>query len=237
MCPPLRHPPVPRYTLAMEKLAIRCDHCGSPVPEGEIDRALSLAHCPGCEHVFQWGPTLVGTPQSLPAPPPGVEVSEEDGLVLTWRWLAWQYVVLAVFAVVWNIATFSFSLTGGPHPLMWVHLLGGFVMAYVAAGGLVNASTFRFADGHLTVTHGPLPWPNAADVPLSEIRQVCCRRMVKRGKNGEVISYDIEVLSGTRILKVLTGMRDIVQAHWIERRIEAHLRIADQPLAGEAPKG
>jgi hypothetical protein len=225
----------------METFTIRCDRCGKPVPGGDIDRSLALAHCPSCDHVFEYGAALVGAPRPVPEPPASVTVAESHSeLVVTWRWASARWVALAIFSVVWDVLllVFAASVTAGGHPpaFLALHAAAGVLMTYGAAAGLLNLTTFTLSRGRMVVAHGPIPWPGGLEVPLSEVKQLSCRRVVRKTKNGEQITYTLDVSLNGYSQPLLKGIPDLAVAHWLERKIEAHLRIADAPVPGEVPK-
>ncbi len=167
---------------------------------------------------------------------------------LSWRWFRPVFLFLVFFCIAWDsflVFWYAMAIGGGPpFPFNLIMIL--FPIAHVAVGvgltwytlcGFVNRTVVAVRNHELTVRHGPLPWPGNLTLDAGDIRQFYVREKVSRGKNGTSVTYDVEVIqSAGNCRKLITGLDSSDLALAIEQGLEQHLRIVDEPIAGELPR-
>lgn len=167
---------------------------------------------------------------------------------LSWRWFRPVFLFLVFFCIVWDsflVFWYTMAIGGGP-PFPFNLIMIIFPIAHVAVGvgltwytlcGFVNRTVVAVRNHELTVRHGPLPWPGNLTLDAGDIRQFYVREKVSHGKNGTSVTYDIEVIqSAGNSRKLITGLDSSDLALAIEQGLEQHLRIVDEPIAGELPR-
>ncbi len=228
---------------------LACPSCGGRIPADDVNVELMVALCRSCDRAVELAPARAAPPDALlelAAPPPGIEAhTEGEDLVLRWRWLkvgpdlfglaAWV-LFWNGFLVVWYAMAFTMLFNGEEDAVLAVvfpliHVAVGIGAAYLLVATLVNRSEIRVGPAHITVRHGPLPWSGPAPIPTGAVDQLYVVR--NRNKQGGV-TYDLVARRVDRTSDaLLSGIGDDVQARFLERRIEAHLGIADRPVDGE----
>lgn len=99
-------------------------------------------------------------------------------------------------------------------------------LSYALTCNLVNETEYLIDGGMLRVRHRPLPWPGETRVPLRDCRQLFVERRVTEGRE----RYDLlAVLGEGRIVLVMDDLERYEQAQFIERELEAHLGIENDP--------
>ncbi len=174
--------------------------------------------------------------------PEGLGVIDQGGSrMIVRRWRSLKYWFFAVFSVFWMgflVMWYGMALLSGA-PLVFllfplIHLAVGVGLVYVTAAGFLNRTHLRVADGVLTVTHGPVPWPGNRSIPLAELEQLYTEEKVARGKNGVTVTYDLKgVLRNGRRVSIFSGADDRDVALYAERQLETWLGIQDRPVRGE----
>lgn len=162
--------------------------------------------------------------------PSGVVVARDGkNLVLTWRWKRLLGLALSAAALFWNVQIWPLILAG-TIPLVFAvtHGGAGLFITYLALSKLVNKTRVEISFGHLSVRHGPLPWPGTLDLAVDGLEQfhVVSRRV--KTKNGSRTAYDVVVdqKDGPRVT-VLKDVATSQHAYSIERVLEQHLGIVD----------
>jgi hypothetical protein len=156
------------------------------------------------------------------------------------RWFGPQHIVLLLFSLVWSAIVFKVAaaLVSGLGLvgllLSSVHGIVGLVLAYGAVSGFVNRTEILVERGALSVRHGPIPTRGNRDIPADEVRQLFT--IEHRGNKGARV-YELQALvSRGAAVTIAKGLLDPRQALFLERVLEEHLGIADQPVPGELPK-
>ncbi len=171
--------------------------------------------------------------------PDRFQVAELGGvLAISWHWPRWMAIPFAAFAVVWNGFLFFFyqKLLESSAPLgallfPVLHVAAGVFITYFVLVILLNRTTLQAGRGEITVRHGPLPWPGNRTLSTHDLAQLFC--VERRGSKGR-ISYDVMArLQSGREVKLVTGLMEERQARYLEQEVEKHLRIENQPVAGE----
>ena len=125
---------------------------------------------------------------------------------------------------------------------MWFLLIASAGLFYFAATRAFNKHRVRVDGARLEVTQGPLPWPGARKLNASDIEQLYATEHEARtetdegGKPAAKISKYYRLLAKTRTsgnVAILSGLRDPLQALWLEQEIERVLGIDDKQVAGE----
>jgi len=162
------------------------------------------------------------------------------GLSISWHLPRWVAAPVALFAGTWSaflIAFYRGLLAGdAPTPVLVapaVHVVVGVGLVYFLVVALVNRTTVRVGQGEITVRRGPLPWPGNRTLQAADLAQLFC---VERSgsKGGSTYAVMARLRSG-REVTLVSGLREDRQARFLEQELEKHLRIDDQPVAGELP--
>ncbi len=233
-----------------------CPACGSALREIDISRETMAGRCPACHALIDLRGVGPGSlPSALPAgelgeardilpvPLPArvrVETRGRD-LTVVRRWFSWSYLLMLGFCLLWFgflAAWYGIALaTDAPlafklFPLL--HVAAGLFIAYLTLTGFVNRTRLTIERDHLTVRHGPLPWPGAVDVGTSLLEQLFCTEKVSRGRNGIILRYNVEALTRDgRHLKLVQGLDTREQALFIEQTVESHLGIKNRRVRSE----
>lgn len=229
---------------------LACSRCGRPFGADDVDFSLRLARCRGCDAVLPLVPA--GGASARAAPPPAVlpprppeitESREGGGLVLSFGWRTAQVWFMVIFCIFWDgflVMWYGGAFASGdPDPMMvlfpLIHVAVGVGLTTYTAASLVNTTTVRLRSGRLTVTHGPVPWPGAVDMPTSKLAQLFVHRRTTSNKNGVSHSYDLNFLdtagvSGTLVRTTL----GLPHARYLERRLEQELGITNEAVPDEA---
>jgi hypothetical protein len=235
---------------------VTCPSCGSTLREMDISRETMAGRCPACHtlidlHAAGMAPAAPGFVDGeyddgrevLPVPLPArvqVQVRGRD-LTIVRRWFSWGYVLLLVFCVIWFgfLAAWYGLAFLSDAPLLFklfplIHVAAGVFIAYLTLAGFVNRTTLAIERDHLTVHHGPLPWPGSLDVPTLQLDQLFCTQHVSRGRNGTTVRYNVEaLLKDGRHVKVVQGLEAREQALFIEQTLEQHLGIRNRRVRSE----
>jgi hypothetical protein len=243
-------------------MTVCCPRCGTTIPSEDVNIARLVAKCRPCGAVFNFESQL-GLPRSpanRPVArvmlPPGIDlavseqqappamspyrggVAEAGELLLTRKWFDAQAIMLLIFGVVWSsFLLFWYRMafsTGAP----WIffvfplaHVAAGVVIVYRALTGLFNKTTIRVSNGKLSVRHGPIPAFGNRDIDVSDLRQLYT---VTKARSKGGTTYEVHALAAVGpTVKLVSGLRDMQQAVYIERTLEDHLRIEDDPTANQ----
>lgn len=243
-------------------MTVRCSQCGTAIPAEDVNITRLVAKCRLCGAVFnfesQLGPakgpaqppitrvmlppgiTLVASePQAATAASPYREgVAPTGELVLTRRWFDGQAIMLLGFGVVWSSFLVFWYKLAFSMDAPWVffvfpmaHVAAGLVIIYRALTGIFNRTIIRIANGKLSVRHGPIPAFGNQDIELSDLRQLYT---VTKARSKGASTYEVHALAAMGpTIKLVSGLSDAQQAVYIERTLEDHLRIEDDPTANQ----
>jgi len=225
-----------------------CPSCGAPVPHSAVSNQLGAARCPACRALIDLDSARATRPQAPPPPrslalpiPERWHVDATPGtLLVRWRWFTFMAVMLVPFTLFWN--GILVGMAGGvtdnfTHPerllfgILVPHVWVGVGLTYTCLTLFVNSTTVRVADGTLYVRHGPLPWRGTRTIPTLDVQQLFV--VEKRGNRGGV-SYELcALLREGKRQALLTGLKDELEARFLEVRLEQVMNIADQHVVGE----
>lgn len=159
---------------------------------------------------------------------------DDDELRLEHVWFGWsrwtETIILAAcaFFAAWHCATSHLAVKLWLAPFA---VAAGVYAAYWSLAVLRNRSTFVMRRGRLTVRHGPLPMPFQRELDGEEVRQLYLA--VRRTPRRHSARYDLRVLTaGGDDVTLLDNVRSRSEAARLERAIERHLGIADDPSFG-----
>lgn len=163
-----------------------------------------------------------------------------DALDIRWRWWTPAHVFILVFAGFWDlfmVVWYTMAIAGGQWMMAafgTLHALVGAGLAYWAVAGLVNHTTVSIRPRHVSVAHGPLPWPGVRPLPREEVDQLYVSRQELRNKGSVQVTFEVRVVrrDGSE-LALVRGLTSADQASFLEARIEAALGIEDRPVPGE----
>jgi hypothetical protein len=182
-------------------------------------------------------------PLEAPTPERIVVDHTPDGLVLSYRWFTWTYILLAVFALFWDgflVFWYSVAFSQDAPWIMFVfpllHVSVGVGLTYTALAGFYNKTIITVGMGNLTIRHTPLPWPGNRTVQASELVQLYSEERVTRSNNGTRITYQLSAISNqNKKIKLLNGLNSPDEVRFFEHQIEEQLGIQDRPVEGELP--
>ncbi|MET0398886.1 MAG: hypothetical protein ABW277_18990 [Longimicrobiaceae bacterium] len=228
-------------------MQLTCKSCRSPIAADDVNLDNGLAKCRACNAVFRFDddPMLaVGAtrPRERMKPPRSLAQETAGGRVtFRHRWFSPKFLFLVFFCVFWDgFLVFWYTLAiAGDAPLVFklfplIHVTVGAVLTYYTIAGFVNTTTVMLDRGHLSVRHGPLPWPGKLDVDTSRFRQLYCEEKVSRGKNGVSYTYDLKaVMSDGERRKIVSGLDSPDVPLYLEQQMEEWLKIRDEPVHGE----
>lgn len=210
------------------------------------DAAAHRVHCPSCGYAFD--PQERESPpaelmEMMPAPRGMTVASEAGGLVITRRWFHPKAFILLGFATIWDgflVFWYANALAqlgaGHPEALLMVlfpvlHVAAGVYVTWLGLATLLNRTTITCRSGRLRVRHGPLYWPAPGELRTEQLDQLWV--VQNQGKKGQ-ISYELHARDRDGLAtKLLSGLDDVAQARFVERRLEAELGIDDAPVRGE----
>ena len=71
--------------------------------------------------------------------------------------------------------------------------------------------------GTVTVSHGPLPWNGWRQIVVGMIDQLYCKEIIRRGKHGPTITYEVwaALTDGAQTRLVGAGLALLVSSAWI----------------------
>ncbi len=176
--------------------------------------------------------------------PAGIEVDAfGPELTITRRWSSgfpWREVVIAVvcdsFLVVWYGIVLYQCLAGEPPPKLWLavigcvpHCIAGLCLTYYAICCIFNRSVITLTKTGLTIRHGPLPLLWGENYSPQDFQQLFCREVKRQGKGYPLVAYELFAWNRDDSFDVLlTGLEDLVQAHFLEQRIERYLGLTKE---------
>jgi hypothetical protein len=210
------------------------------LPVSAISEQLGAARCPSCRALVDLGAPRAQAPQTALAIPEKWQVDAMPGSVtIRWRWMSVAAFVLIPFTLFWNgiMVTMAAGATEGfQHPerlligLAVPHVWVGIGLAYYCVSLFINSTTVRFADGLVTVKHGPLWWPGKRELNAREVQQLF---VVEKIGNKGSRSYEVCALlrDARRVTLVKAG--DAAQARFLEVKLEHALGLIDQRVEGE----
>lgn len=236
-----------------------CEVCGSALRAEDVRLDLAVAKCGACNAVYDLsgrkGRAVAPPPAELKpvirpkaALPPRFQVEEERSATrITWRWFnPVIHIFMAFFCVLWDgflIVWYGLALgrgaAGDEVPLVAVlfplgHVAAGVFITYITLAGFLNRTRVEVSRDRLTIHHGPLRWPGNKDLPGRQFTQLFGEEVIRRGKNGVTVTYDLIAVNreGTRV-KLLTGLTEREQVLYLEQTLERQLGIEDAPVEGE----
>lgn len=231
-------------------MQLHCGNCAAEIQSEHINIDRLLAKCTACNAVFSFdgeidSPTDRREANALAIPTPQGFTVENRGyeLQITRQWFGLKYILLTVFAIVWDgmlVLMYSMALSLQFWPIILfglVHAVAGICLTYAAVAGYVNRTVISVSPTALTIRHGPLPWPGNATLSPAQITQLYCKERIRRNKGTMSYTYAVHAvtLSG-RDVPVLRVLESPEQALYLEHEIERFLGIEDRPVRGELSK-
>jgi predicted Zn finger-like uncharacterized protein len=244
-------------------MRVSCPSCGASVSADDVNITRMVAKCRACQSVFSFEAQLQSAPVAA-APAPARELAavmevQREGpapatagdyrtaqggvgrLRIVRRWYKPEHWGLLFFAIAWNSFLVFWisgvlSAPGGIAMALFsvAHVAVGIAITYTALTGLFNRTVIEVDAGGLSVRHGPIPAKGNRDIALSDLRQLFT---VEIAGNKGVRTYELHaVVRNGPTVTIATGLSDTRQALFLERTIEDHVGIVDQPVAGEMPK-
>ena len=173
--------------------------------------------------------------------PKSIEViAEYDAIVIRRKWKSPVAYFLAIFSLFWNgfmIVWMSIALASGEWTMAafgTLHAAVGLGLLYFTLALFRNQTDIRVNALNLSVKHHPMPWPGNVTLDVTTVAQLYCKKVVHRGKNGVTTTYELHAIDRqNRQTKLLSGLPEYEQAHYIETEIEKIIGIKNTPVAGE----
>jgi hypothetical protein len=232
---------------AWSAASVRCPTCQEPLPTGAVDLDKGMAMCIRCARLFQLDDRI--HERLLPPKPDSIEVETSPAvpgtyrsaetappLRIVYRWRHWSALALLAFGAMWfmMLSPFFFrdgELTIDASSLMTLlHVAAGAWVVYHGLAMTLNRTDITVAEGRLRVRHGPLPWRGNTELDARAIEQLFVRTRRNRRGGGRT-SYVVAARIGDVAYDVVRTLRTEAEARFIERTIEKHLAIADDPRA------
>lgn len=243
-------------------MQVTCPKCGMAIPAEDVNVARIVAKCRPCGVVFNFEEQLA-LPKAAAKPPitrvalpPGIDLQLSEraaiapaspyraglratrDLTLTRRWFNASAISLLLFSVGWFSFLGFWYTTAFKDDAPWIffvfpllHVAAGFLVAHRALAGLLNTTTIRIADGRLTVHHGPIPTWGNRDIALSDLRQLYT---VTKTSSKSADTYELHAITAVGpTVELMSGLTEMQQALYVERTIEDHLGIEDDPAANQ----
>lgn len=181
---------------------------------------------------------------SLNPLPKNIElVTEYDAIVIRRVWKSPVAYFLIFFSLIWNgfmVGWMSIAISQGAWSMAAfgsIHAAVGLFLIYYTIALFVNKTDIRIDTYNLSVKHYPLRWMGQAQIPVENVQQVYCKEKITRNKNSTSVSYEVHCIDrNNKQKKLLSGLNDSSQAHFIETEIEKVLGIKDRPVSGEIGK-
>lgn len=230
-------------------MQIKCPKCELKLTTTDVNINTLVAKCTSCNSVFsiedqideyQNGNALKSE-QQLPIPIPSSINREVKGeqLILRRRWLSSDRVsglVVSMGLIFFMAVVLFFMKNMGLFDLLFTPLflcavlpiVGGVGLTYSSLASLLNTTTIGVDPFELSVKHGPLPWGRSIQVDSARIRQIYCTERWAGGEGPTVVNAMIE---GEQV-KLLSNLRSLEEALYIEQEIEAHLGIKNREVRG-----
>lgn len=167
-----------------------------------------------------------------------------DGLVITRQWRSPAGLLMIPLSILWIVVLIVLpSFTKGRTDLMItlvipvMHVTMGIGISYLTLAHLINRTRIIVTHSHVSVAHGPLPWPGNRSVATAQINQFFCKEFRRRTNQGLQKRYQVWVLmsDGTQSKLVDLGLAP-ERALYIEQQIEMALNIQDREVPDELPR-
>jgi len=231
-------------------MKLTCPKCTALVPAENISVQQLVAKCDACNEVFSFAqqfPTAKpdSAPERIKVPTPSGVIIEDDGLHrrIVYRWFRPAILFLAFFAVFWNgflvvwftgalnIPDDGFRIVFLLFPI--VHVLVGVGLIYTCIACFLNRTWITVTDEHLSVRHGPVPWPGNKQLQVAEVRQIYCDETMHRGKNSHSFTFNVHALmhDGTAV-PILKSLHEKQLALFYEQQLEEWLKIKPEHVPG-----
>lgn len=235
----------------MDLIELKCKNCGSQLAPEDFSPQLSAVRCHHCNALYAIAPPApaagapahTGPRPEIPLPKHVTLETRGDALLIVRKWLTGGTYFLLFFCILWNgfmVVWHTIAISQGAWIMSLfglIHTAVGIGIAYGVLTGFINKTTIKATSASLSITHGPLPWKGNKAIPRASVHQIYCKEITRRGKNGPVVTYNIETLGkDNRRDTLVKGLADAEQALFVEQRIERHLGIQDTHVPGELPR-
>ncbi len=226
---------------------LSCPSCGERINAEDIDLTSALAKCAACHAVFGIGEQVAGAPRTTKRPrvelPRGMTVERGSrGILISRRWFGYHAFFLLFFSFIWNgflLFWYTAAFSSDDPDIMMIlfpiiHVAVGIGITYYTATLFLNRTNVGITRGELVIQHGPLPWAGNLALPARSIKQLFCKRVVKRNKNSTYYRYEVHALNEVgRRKRLLANLTTEEQAVFLEQELEDFLRIEDEHVEGQ----
>lgn len=232
-------------------MQIRCPECELKLAADDVNIDTMVAKCTACDNVFTFADQINNYQEEgsfksegepLTASPMSISVKVKgDQLILRRRWFHPLYLFGLIPVFIWNgflyillkAALSSDDMIVSEFLLLLLmlspFLAFGIAFAYGILAKLLNTTTITVDPSQLSIKHAPLPWKRPAPIDSSRISQLYCAVRPKGKKSTECT---VNAIVDSEHIKLLSDMNGLVEARYIERKIEAHLGIKNRPVRG-----
>ena len=165
-------------------------------------------------------------------------VSQDSGiLTIRYDWSDASRWFFLLFSLFWNGTLLVLLFTGAGFFLLF-HLLAGVFIAWLTATRFLNHTEITVDRSHLTISHGPVPWPFSKDrsVPAQAIRQLYVSRSATRINEQDTYHLNVKLDTGAEV-KLLKSDPDKQKLLNLERTIEVYLDITNDDALDLQPGG
>jgi hypothetical protein len=100
--------------------------------------------------------------------------------------------------------------------------------------GFFNRTWLEINPQELCIWHGPLPWPGEKRIPISQLKQLYSKSVIKKSSESSSTIFELHCITRDgHTQKLLSNLDSVETALFLEQQIERWLRIDDQPVPGE----
>ena len=172
-------------------------------------------------------------PFHLHSVPKGIRIETfGGGLAVRVSWFRKDIPFAAFFGVVWTTSLYWFYRPDLPLPvkiMLLCFLLVGVGVTYYAVCGFINSTRINVNYNDLTLTYGPLPWPNNRTISVPDIQRIYTNKKKYRNTKTHTssISYSLVLcLAEDREIDLL-GFEQPEAALFVEKELKRYLNIKD----------
>lgn len=176
----------------------------------------------------------------IPIPEKFKVFHDRETLVIRRKWFGPQVFFLIPFTLFWDgfmVFWFYKAFMDGQWEMMAfgsIHALVGVGLTYFVICNFANATDITINPRHVGVKIHPFPWPGNKQIKTTDITQLFCDERISQGKHGTSVSYTVKIIDKLgKSTKLISGLKDVSEARFIENKVESLLGIENKPVAGE----
>ncbi len=234
----------------------RCDLCGATLQPGDVQPELLCVRCSSCHGIYGLlrsdaeellGRPATPPPASTPEPLDSRWTVSREGEVLrlSWSWYEPSIWVMVIACLVFaslgvggllDMVKFKGNTSGQDGGLMMLGM--SLISGYVCLLSLVNRTSITASrQTGLEVRHGPLPsFHLSRTLEMRDIRQLYGKHHPHPRRDREFYELRVLLADGSN-KRLLSNRHTAEQVLFLERMLEDHLGVRDQPVPGEFKPG